>query len=119
MKYIYLLLMLLLTSPLWAGKADVVKVKVQCSVSCTFNVTLQHADTGWEHYADKWQVLAPDGTLLGERVLYHPHVNEQPFTRSLSGVSIPAGITQVSIRGRDSKHGFGGVEKTVALPAGR
>ena len=63
-----------------------------------------------------WSVLAPDGTLLGERVLYHPHVNEQPFTRSLSGISIPEGISKVIVRARDSQHGEGGRSLEVELP---
>jgi hypothetical protein len=49
-----------------------------------FSATLKHGDTGWDHYADKFEVLGPGGKVLGTRVLYHPHVNEQPFTRSLS-----------------------------------
>ncbi len=64
------------------------------------DVTLSHPDTGWEHYADGWEVLAPDGTRLGLRELLHPHVNEQPFTRSLTGVEIPPGIGEVVIRAR-------------------
>ncbi|MGV6848766.1 MAG: hypothetical protein ACWA5A_10340 [Marinibacterium sp.] len=66
----------------------------------TFYVTLRHPDTGWEHYADGWRVLDMDGNVLGMRVLYHPHVNEQPFTRSLSGVAIPDGTTQVQVQSR-------------------
>ena len=27
-----------------------------------FDVTISHPDTGWDHYADGWEVLAPDGT---------------------------------------------------------
>lgn len=81
-----------------------------------FDVGLTHADTGWDHYANAWRVLAPDGTLLGERTLYHPHVDEQPFVRSLSGVRIPAGISMVTIEGVDSVHGSGGPTMTVALP---
>lgn len=65
-----------------------------------FSVTLLHPDTGWEHYADGWEVLDADGNRLGLRVLAHPHVNEQPFTRSLSGVEIPAGTASVFIRTR-------------------
>ncbi len=72
-----------------------------------FDVTLQHADTGWDHYADGWGVYTPDGVKLGYRVLAHPHVNEQPFTRSLGSVAIPAGITQVIIRPHDLVHGDG------------
>lgn len=116
MKKIHLLLLLFTSCPLFAGQTDVVDVKVQCTHTCTFNVTLKHADSGWDHYANRWEVLAPDGSVLGTRVLYHPHVNEQPFTRSLSGVKIPAGVKQVTIRGSDSKHGFGGIEKQVTLP---
>lgn len=72
-----------------------------------FDVTVRHADTGWDHYADLWTIEDPDGNLLGERVLAHPHVEEQPFTRSLRGVAIPEGLEQVVIRPRDSVHGFG------------
>jgi len=74
--------------------------------SWTFAVTISHAETGWDHYADGWQVLTPDGTRLGLRVLVHPHENEQPFTRSLSGVTIPDGISQVQIGARDNTDGW-------------
>ena len=101
-----------------AGEADVVKVEVVPGNSGTysFHVTVAHEDTGWDHYADKWQVIGPDGTMLGERVLLHPHVNEQPFTRSLPGVSIPDGIAKVTLRAGDSVHEFGGKEIEVGLP---
>ncbi|MGR3712510.1 MAG: hypothetical protein ACU0A6_05260 [Shimia sp.] len=65
-----------------------------------FDVTLLHPDTGWDHYADGWRVELPDGTVLTTRVLAHPHVNEQPFTRSQSGVQLPAGTETVLIRSR-------------------
>jgi len=41
------------------------------------SVTLKHDDTGWDHYADDWRVVDEDGNVLGDRVLYHPHENEQ------------------------------------------
>jgi hypothetical protein len=82
----------------------------------SFDVTVRHTDDGWNHYADKWDVTAPDGTVLGTRTLYHPHVDEQPFTRSLSGVKIPASIKEVTVRAHDSKHGYGGKTFTVAVP---
>ncbi len=72
-----------------------------------FDVRLTHADEGWEHYADGWGVYLEDGTELGYRELLHPHVNEMPFTRSLSGVEIPEGVTRVYIRPRDLVHGEG------------
>lgn len=72
-----------------------------------FSVTVRHGDTGWDHYADGWRVEMPDGTELGYRKLHHPHVNEQPFTRSLSGVEVPEGTKEVMIRAHDSVHGWG------------
>ncbi len=75
---------------------------------------MTHADAGWEHYADAWQVLDPDGRQLGERILLHPHDDEQPFTRSAT-IEIPAGTRRVRIRGRDKRHGFGGREIVVDL----
>jgi len=72
----------------------------------TFAVTLKHADTGWDHYANEWQVIAPDNKILATRTLYHPHVKEQPFTRNTSGVNIPAHMETVRIIAKDSKHGL-------------
>lgn len=113
-----ILLGLLLATPTVAGPADVVSVSVTVSGpgQYRFSVTVRHADEGWDHYADRWEVLDPDGTLLGTRTLYHPHVNEQPFTRELSGVSIPADISTVVVRAHDAVHGFSGVTQTVTLP---
>ncbi len=81
-----------------------------------FAVTVESADTGWEKYADAWQVLGPGGDVLGNRELLHPHVDEQPFTRSLAGVVVPAGVTEVTVRARDSVAGWCGAERTVTLP---
>ena len=110
---------ILMSAAVKAGEADVVDVKVRVTDKNTysFNVTVRHADDGWKHYADKWDVVAPDGTILGTRTLYHPHVDEQPFTRSLSGVKIPATIKEVIVRAHDSVHGYGGKTVTVAVPA--
>jgi len=87
-------------SATFAGEADVVKVSIAKAGSGKFriDVTLEHADTGWDHYANKWDVFDADGNLLGTRVLHHPHVNEQPFTRSLT-LSIPETVKTVTIRG--------------------
>ena len=74
-----------------------------------FSVTLRHDDEGWDHYADLWEVVSPeDGEILGERVLAHPHVNEQPFTRSKSGIEIPNGLDGVVVRSKCTVHGYGG-----------
>lgn len=101
-----------------AGKADVIGVEVAQEQPGVyrFSVTVRSDDTGWDKYADKWQVLGPDGAVLGERVLLHPHESEQPFTRSLDGVGIPAGITSVRVRAHDKIEGYGGEEMVVELP---
>ncbi len=100
-----------------AGEADVVGVEAVSEGAGTwrFHVTVAHGDTGWEHYADKWDVVAPDGAVLGTRVLFHPHEAEQPFTRSLGGIEIPAGVAAVTLRAHDKEHGYGGKEVTVEL----
>ncbi len=102
----------------YAGEADVVDVSVQQSGKnkYSFSVTLRHADEGWDHYANKWDVVAPDGTVLGTRVLYHPHVDEQPFTRSLSGLDVPDTVGTVTVRAHDSVHEYGGMTVTVDVP---
>lgn len=99
-----------------AGGADVVDVSVKPAGSgkWQFDVTVRHGDTGWDHYADRWEVLGPDGAILGTRILAHPHVNEQPFTRS-AVIDVPADLREVTVRARDSVHGFGGAELGVSL----
>lgn len=82
----------------------------------TFLVTVKSDDTGWDKYADRWEVLTPEGTVLGVRVLAHPHEDEQPFTREQSGIIIPASMKHVIIRAHDKVEGFGGRELTLALP---
>ncbi|MFT4716920.1 MAG: hypothetical protein ACI9ZD_001648 [Paracoccaceae bacterium] len=94
--------------PLHADVPEIITATAnQTGSGWNFNVTLRHGDEGWDHYADGWGVYDLDGTALGYRVLAHPHVNEQPFTRSLSGVVIPEHITQVVIRPHDLVHGDG------------
>lgn len=102
----------------WSGEADVVDVTATRAADGTwrFDVTVAHDDEGWDHYADRWEVVAPDGTVLATRTLLHPHVDEQPFTRSLSGVTIDPGLSEVTVRAHDSVHTLGGTEKSVRLP---
>jgi len=101
-----------------AGEADVLNVTITRSGNhqYDFSVTVRHDDSGWEHYASKWEIVDPAGNLLATRTLLHPHVGEQPFTRSLRSVAIPAGITTVKVRAYDSVHQYGGTEIRVALP---
>ncbi len=79
----------------------------------TVHVTLSHPDTGWNHYADGWEVRAQDGQALGLRVLAHPHVDEQPFTRSLL-LDVPDGVEALLIRARCGRDGWG--DQVFVLP---
>ena len=113
-----LLACLLLASSAWADAPQIEAVKVTAEGGGTyrFDVTIRHPDTGWEHYADGWRVLDMQGQELGLRILFHPHVDEQPFTRSLGGVAIPAGTTQVQIQARDLPKGWNTTTTIVDLP---
>lgn len=110
-------LIFLFTSAAFSGEADVVDAVAYQDHDGTwrFDVTVAHADTGWEHYADKWEVLGPDGAILATRLVYHPHVAEQPFTRSLVDVRIPEDVGVVRLRAHDSVHKYGGQEFEVEL----
>lgn len=120
MKTLVVIIILLLVpfTAVYGGEADVVSadvVKLGDGIY-RFDATLSHKDEGWDHYADKWEVVGPDNTVLGTRILQHPHVDEQPFTRSLSGVKIPAGVKRVTIRAHDSVHAYGGTSITMDIP---
>ena len=98
----YLLPLILVAAPAWADEAKVEDVTYS---NGRFNVTLSHADTGWDDYADGWRVELEDGTILGTRTLTHPHVNEQPFTRS-SNISVPDGVGNVHVRASTNTGGW-------------
>lgn len=115
-----------LTAPMGENSADAdvtyVRAVEQGEGRWTFYVTVAHPDTGWEDYANGWDVLLPDGTVIlpdpnspFTRLLLHPHETEQPFTRSQSGIVIPAEVTTVTVRAHDLVDGYGGVEVQVDL----
>ena len=118
MKQIILVLITLGAAlPAWAEDPQIVDVEVQkAGMGWRFEVTIEHPDTGWDHYADGWEVLDSEGNLLGERILHHPHVEEQPFTRSLSSVMVPDGTREVYVRARCSVDGWSGDPVPVSLP---
>lgn len=104
---IHTALIALLTMPALADAPEVVRVETQkAGMVWNFHVTISHPDTGWDHYADGWEVLDTQGQRLGYRELMHPHVDEQPFTRSLSGVAIADGTREVMIRTHCSQDGW-------------
>lgn len=91
-----------------------VRARFQGDALWSFDVTLEYPDKGWDDYADGWHVATVDAEVLGTRILLHPHVNEQPFTRSLTHVSVPPEIDQVVIRSHDLVSGYS--PETVLVP---
>ena len=106
-RVLTLLLFGFLAAPASAHDPTVVDVKVeQVGMLWNIHVTVAHEDTGWDHFADGWEVQDVNGTVLAYRKLMHPHVNEQPFTRSLSGVVIPDGTREIFVRGHCNVGGW-------------
>lgn len=104
--------------PAVEGSANVVDATLSSTaVGYTVNATVSSADTGWDKYADAWEVRDEQGRVLGERILAHPHETEQPFTRSLSRVQIPEEVLELTIVARDSVLGFCGEVFILEVPA--
>ncbi|HBB56055.1 MAG TPA: hypothetical protein DCZ49_07705 [Hyphomonadaceae bacterium] len=53
-------------APAVAGEADVIAARADRVSDGVYRIsaTIRHADTGWEHYADAFEVLGPDGKVL-------------------------------------------------------
>lgn len=106
-------------SPVAAQKfPDVVSVKVKPRGADAFDIdaTISSPYDTPQRYADGFRASGTDGTVYGERKLFHDHAGEQPFTRDLYGVKIPRGVRTVVIQARDQQHGYGGKSVEVALP---
>lgn len=97
-----------------SGCADVIDVSVDGDGPYTFSVTVSSPDTGWDKYADQWRIVDETGRTVALRELTHPHVDEQPFTRSLSGVSAPPGAV-MDVSARDSIEGYCGRVVSVTI----
>lgn len=108
MLRVLLLILITIPAPLLADSPQIVSAKAQRSgMGWRISVTLQHPDTGWDHFADGWEVRDMAGNVLGFRELMHPHGHNEPFTRSLSSVMIPDGVRKVQIRARCGRSGWG------------
>lgn len=101
MTYRFALALACFATPILADPPVVEAVEI---AGTRVSVTLSHPDTGWDDYANGWRIETQDGTVIGTRELLHPHVNEQPFTRSLTVSDLPEG--PLFIRARDNVGGW-------------
>ena len=116
-SFLFPLLFLWMASTSWAQTnnnfcADV--IGAQFSSGTIFATISSPYETGWDQYADEFRVMttwpAP-GTLLATRPLTHPHVTEQPFTRSVvlpDNVLLVDNGDVVAVSARDSINGYCG-----------
>jgi hypothetical protein len=116
--YVFLFLLTLVpgAAPADPARIEAATARNDGAGNWTFSVTLSHGDTGWDDYADGWRVVDGAGSELGMRTLFHPHVEEQPFTRSLSSVAIPPGTSRVYVEARTNADGWGAERFPVDLP---
>jgi len=106
MRLSIVLLLSIVVTPSYANDVEILDVKLEKKRSSwTARVTLKHEDTGWDHYADGWRIVSSSGKEIAKRVLYHPHVHEQPFTRSLADIKLAENAV-VYIEAHDNVHGW-------------
>lgn len=99
-----------------AGEVQILDVEfINRGKTWDVRTKVRHDDSGWEHFADAWRVVTENGAVLGTRILQHPHVDEQPFVRSLHELSIPPGVTTVYVEARDNVNGWSSQRVKVDL----
>jgi len=106
-KSVLFILLGLASQLVWSGNVEIRFVDLsRTGDTWRAAVTLAHEDSGWDHYADGWRLVTSDGKVLGHRTLWHPHEHEQPFTRQLSDIKIPANIKIILVEAHDKVHGW-------------
>lgn len=107
---------LLLGTPAHADEGDVEATKItRKGMGWRVEVTVRHPDSGWDHYINYWIVETHAGDEIARRKLLHPHVNEQPFTRSLTSLTVPDGVHKVYIRLHCKRDGLSKTRYMVKL----
>lgn len=117
MKRIILFTSLLVSLNSWSSPVTIGAVKFTDLGGQRYrvDVTLEHADSGWDHYANRWWLEDENSNVLGERVLAHPHVDEQPFTRSQT-IHIPSSLKSVFVKATENQNTNEIASKLMLLP---
>jgi hypothetical protein len=107
------------TAPQQAQKfPDVLAVEVRAAGAnrFDFDVTVSSPYDSARRYADGIRARSKDGVVYGKRKLFHDHAEEQPFTRDMYRVEVPAGVRSVVVEARDQRFGYRGKTVEVDLP---
>lgn len=98
--------------------ANIVSVSASGAASnYQFSVGIRSPDVDCDQYANWWEVVSMEGTLLYRRILAHSHPSEQPFVRS--GGPVPISETQeVIIRAHMHPSGYGGTVYRGSVESG-
>lgn len=97
-----------------AGKPQVVWVELnQEARHWRITGTLSHDDAGDYHFMDRWQVLTPDGDVLGEEAFITPRVQAPERITTLRDIRLPQGTREIRVRVHDTLHGWG---PTLRIP---
>ena len=98
--------------------ADVVSVEVDSDGDLhTFSVGLLSPDVDCDQYADWWELLSADGSLVYRRILNHSHADEQPFVRTSTPIKLTSN-TPLIVRGHMHPAGYGGRMFTGTIGTG-
>lgn len=115
-KHLVLFIALAAGTATLADQPTITKVEAtRAGMGWRIDVTVTHPDTDWEHFADGWELLDEAGNQIAFRELMHPHVEEQPFTRSLRNVMIADGTKKIWVRARCSRDGWSTERTEVTL----
>jgi len=98
--------LLLMVNTVSAGQVEIISVKLTKQAPMwRVAITLRHADSGWDHYADGWRIVQSEtNKVLGTKTLL-PHAKEQPFSSAMK-VNIPDNVKHIYVEARDNIHGW-------------
>ena len=97
---------------------DVIRVDITRDADGTHTIaaTVSSPYETVDHFVNAITVQAPAGEELARLDLVEAHVDQQPFTETLTGVEIEPSMTEVVVRGHDSINGWCGLTIRADVP---